>query len=73
MSTKPISELMQIVTNGGSLEFEIGGINTDDLVVLVANAKPHSTIIMRGAKTKPTVDLVLISGNAKGTVIFDVD
>jgi hypothetical protein len=43
---------------------------TADLVRLVASATPKSTIVLRGAGSRPTPDLVQISAAARGPVIF---
>lgn len=73
MSVKPMTDLIQIVATGGGLDLRIDGgfaRTTPDLVRLVASAKPNSTIILRGAGGLPTPDLVQISANAVGSVIF---
>jgi hypothetical protein len=71
--SKPLDDLLQIVRNGGSLDFQIAGLSTADLVQIVRNAKENSTIILRGAKARTTEDLLQISRNAVGTVILDID
>ncbi len=67
---KSIDDLLQIVRNGGGLDMQVDHRTTPELVQLVSNAKPKSTIILRNANTRPTPDLVHIAANAKGCVIF---
>jgi hypothetical protein len=64
--------LIQIVSNGGSLDLQIGGLTTPQLVQLVSSARKTSTIILRGAKTRTTPELVQISASAAGMVVLDV-
>jgi len=73
---KTIDDLVQIVANGGGLDLHIDANGghfarpTPDLVRLVSNASPKSTITLRGAGSRPTPDLVQVSRNASGSVIF---
>jgi hypothetical protein len=73
VSSKSLTDLIQIVRNGGSLALKVSSHTTADLVQLVRNGTAKSTIILRGADARTTEDLVQISRNATGTVILDVD
>jgi hypothetical protein len=73
LSSKSLDDLVQIVRNGGSLDLQIGGLSTSDLLHLVRNAREKSTLILRGAKARTTEDLIQIGRNAVGTVILDID
>jgi hypothetical protein len=73
VSSKSLDDLVQIVRNGGSLDLQIGGLSTSDLLHLVCNAREKSTLILRGAKARTTEDLLQISRNAVGTVILDIN
>jgi hypothetical protein len=67
-----IDDLIQIVRNGGGLELQIGGFTTPQLVQLVSNASTKSTIILHGASGRTPSELVQISANVGGSVIFDL-
>lgn len=68
--TFPITALIQIVSNGGGLDIDVEERPTAELVRLVSNAAPKSTIILRNANRRPSDDLVQVARNAKGSVIF---
>ena len=73
MSNRSLDQLVQIVRNGGSLDFHVGTRSTEDLVHLVRNMTANATVILRGVGTRPTDDLVHIARNGAGTVILDLE
>jgi hypothetical protein len=73
MTTRPIADLVQIVANGGGLDLQAGNLSTVELVQLARNTLEKSTVILRGLNSRPTDELVQISRNSTGSVIFVLD
>ena len=68
------AELVQIIANGGGLDFDASAYSQMDLVRIAANAGNSSaTIIMRGIAGRSQMDLVQIAANGKGRVTFVFD
>jgi hypothetical protein len=73
MATRPLDDLIQIVRNGGSLDLQAENLSREQLIQLVANIVAKATVILRGLNARPTDELVQISRNSAGTVIFALD
>lgn len=73
MTTRPIADLVQIAANGGGLDLQAGNLGRDELVQLVRNTNQKATVILRGLHARSTDELVQISRNSAGSVIFVLD
>ena len=64
-------QLVQIVANGGGLEFDASNRTTQDLVQLAANAaRRQAHLVLIGCANRAATDLVQIAANGKGFVRF---
>ena len=72
MTTRPIDDLVQIARSGGGLDIEAANLDRDQLTRLV-NTGQKATIILRGLSNRSTDELVHISRNSAGNVIFVLD
>ena len=74
MSMRPLNDLLQIVRSGGSLDLQAGNLSRDELTELVRNTRENkATVVLRGLDTRSTDELVHISRNSMGSVIFVLD
>jgi hypothetical protein len=68
-----VTELVQIVANGGGLRIANAGLSQQNLVQLAANAatsKARLTIVVITAMT--ATEMVQIAANGGGNVVFDL-
>jgi hypothetical protein len=73
MTTRPFDDLLHIVRNGGSLDFQAENLSRENLVQLAANTQEKAIVILRGLNTRSTDELLQISRNGKGAVIIVLD
>jgi hypothetical protein len=68
----PISQLVQIVANGGGIEVDAAYVPKDQIVQLAANASSSGAkLVIKNSSRLQQMDLVQIAANGKGAVFFE--
>lgn len=70
MAARTFYDLRSILKNGGGLDMDKGNLSAGELLDLARSMSPDSTLTLRGLSSVSSSDLLSITRQAKGRVVF---